>query len=312
MDNQLHECLVGSNTAVCQTEDPTGKLPPSIRSTRIDKILVVADDSGHAREDKQTSALEFDNVLSDTYKITTWETSTDGNPDLAELQQYDAVIWTTGDYWDDSISAENAETLTAYIEAGGNLILSGASIAFDWDHTDFLQNIVHADYQTFAEQADIELALEDHPIARDFEPGTVVDFVDTPSGEPLLPDVVAHTEDARVIFKRGPASEQPGAAAVIAYEDDRSKIAYYAFPIYLLPVETQSLLVNNTVDWFSRKPLDLPNKDEFEPFAADEDTSAQEKPQDTENGNGENGDQNGQDTGNNNENNGTDNSDSTN
>lgn len=313
MDNQINECLVGSNIAVCQTEDPSGKQPPSIRSTRIDKILVVSDDSGRAREDKQTSAIEFDNVLSDTYKTTTWVTSDDGAPELAELQEYDAVIWSTGDYWDDSISAENAETLTAYIEAGGNLILSGASIAFDWDHTDFLQNIVHADYQTFAEQADIELALEDHPIARDFEPGTVVDFVDTPSGEPVLPDAVGHTEDARVIFNRGPASEQSGAAAVIAYEDDRSKIAYYAFPIYLLPGDAQSLLVNNTVDWFSRKPLDLPDKDKFEPFAADEDTSAKEKPKDgEENGNGENGEQTGEDTGNNDENSGTDNSESTN
>lgn len=311
MDHKINECLVGSNVAVCQTEDPTGKQPPSIRSTRIDKILVVSDDSGRAREDKQTSAVEFDNVLSDTYKITTWETSADGAPDLAELQQYDAVIWSSGDYWDDSISAENAETLTTYIEAGGNLILSGASIAFDWDHTDFLQNIVHADYQTFAEQTDIELALEDHPIARDFEPGTVVDFVDTPSGEPLLPDVVGHTEDARVIFKRGPASEQAGAAAVIAFEDDRAKIAYYAFPLYLLPVDAQSLLVNNTVDWFSRKPLDLPDKDAFEPFAAD-DSPAKEKPADTENTTDENGGQSGEDTGgsgDNGDNSNTDNSD---
>ena len=213
------------------------------------------------------------------------------------MLEYDAVIWTTGDYWDDSIDKEDAVMLARYIELGGNLILSGASIAFDWDHTDFLEKVVHADYLDFAEQPNIELVLPDHPIAKDFEEEAVINFLAAPSGEPLEPDVVRHTADARVIFQRGPDdSDQAGAASVIAYEDDRVKIAYFAFPFYLLPPEEQALLINNTVDWFTKKPLDLPDEGDYEPFGSDggdEETgeeAPEEEPTDQEQ-TGENGDE---------------------
>jgi hypothetical protein len=90
--------------------------------------------------------------------------------------------------------------------------------------------------------------------------------------EPLQPDVVSHTADARVIFSRGPASQQPGAPAIIAFEDERSKVAYFAFPVYLLPDEAKATLLKNTVDWFTRKPLELPNEEDYIPYTLDGDT----------------------------------------
>jgi hypothetical protein len=319
MDDELSTCTVGEAVAVCQTESPGDKEIPSIRSTRVDKILVVGDDEGRPRLDDKTSEAEFESALGDTYKVTTWLTSADGRPTLDELQEYDAVVWTTGDYWDDSLDTEDADLLTNYIEAGGNLILSGASIAFDWDHTEFLENIVHTDYLTFAQQQDIEVASEDHPIARDFALGdvitlTVTEVVDV---DPVMPDVVTHTPDARVIFRRGPDSEQPGAPTVIAYEDDRAKVAYYAFPVYELPEEARNTLLMNTVDWFTRKPLDLPDKEDYEPFQTDDTATVDvgeeppadegtppadgETPPADDTGNGEDngtGDDNGNDSGN--------------
>lgn len=300
LEGDFVDCLASSYIAVCQTEEPNKQQPPSVRSTRINKILVVSDNDGRRRNDAQTGMAEFRDVLSNTYKVDTWVTGDGNGLDLDELQEYDAIIWTTGDYWDDSIGQEDAELLTQYIEAGGNLILSGASIAFDWDHTDFSENILHADYLTFAEQKDIRLILSDHPIARGLEPEQVITFVDPPSGEILEPDVVKHTPNSRVIFQRGPASRQEGAAAVIAYEDDRAKIAYFAFPIYMLPVEARDTIINNTVDWFSRKPLDLPDEDEYEPFESDnlmEEPADEEPPADTGEETPENGEE-GEDNGN--------------
>jgi len=297
LDGEFTDCLVSANIAVCQTEEPDKRQLPSVRSTRVDKILVVSDDDGREREDAQTSATEYRNVLSDTYKVDIWITS-DGDPlDLDELQEYDAIIWTTGDYWDDSLDEEAAELLTEYIAAGGNLLLSGASIAFDWDHTDFLENIVHADYITVAEQQDIEASFAGHPIAKGFEEGDVITFLETPSGEPLEIDVVNHTPNARVIFQRGPESAQSGAASVIAYEDDRSKVAYFAFPFYLLPVEAQATLANNSIDWFTRKPLDLPDEKNFTPFEQDE-SDAEEPADDQQEESEEETEENGEDNGN--------------
>jgi len=294
LDNKLNECEISATVAVCQTQNPVTKLPPSLRKTRIDKILVVADDSGRARADQQTGGVEFENILSDTYKVTLWTTSSEGSPDLAELQQYDAVIWTSGDYWDDSISEQSAATLTKYIEAGGNLILSGASVAFDWDHTDFLKNVVHADYLTSAEQVDLEPTMPDHPLAKGFTAGQTIELLPTPSGTPLEIDVLSHTPDARVIFQRGPNSNHTGAASVIAFEDSRAKVAFIALPIYLLPDKERTLLVKNSVDWFTRKPLDLPDVADYNPYKLDGNdttgTGDQATPEPTPADNGTNGD----------------------
>jgi hypothetical protein len=181
-------------------------------------------------------------------------------------------------------------------------------VAFDWDHTDFLENVVHADYLDFAEQSDLELVLTDHPIANNLEEGTIITFVETQLEEPIEPDVVTHTPDARVIFQRGPASEEAGSASVIAYEDKRAKVAYFAFPVYLLPAQERNLLVNNTIDWFSKKALDLPDDSAYEPFdtgeeeegAGETEEGAEEEPTDEETGeeNGEEGDGGGEDEGN--------------
>jgi hypothetical protein len=175
------------------------------------------------------------------------------------------------------------------------LILSGASIAFDWDHTDFLANVVHAEYMSFAELRDIELSLPDHPIANGFAEGQVITLTGTLSGELLEPDVVSHAPGGRVIFQRGPGSPESGAATVIAYEDDRSKVAYYAFPFYMLDPVAQAPLVNNTIDWFTRKPLDLPDTSDEEPIIDDEGVEEEPLPEDGEGEEGT-GDE-GEDTG---------------
>ncbi len=272
LNGGLGDCQAAPQIAVCQTDAPEEELPPSVRSNRISKILIVSDDDGRERADAQTSALEYTDAFSTstTYNTDVWEMSVDGPLELENLLNYDAVIWTTGDYWDDSIGQEDVDLLTEYIRVGGNLIMSGASIAFDWDHTDFVGSIAHVDYLDIAVQEDLEVAAPDHQIAMDFAEGDVFTFTETPSGEELLIDVVTHTPDARVIFRRGPDSEEAGAPSVIAYEDDRSKIAYFAFPVYLLPNPSRALLINNTVDWFTKKPLELPSESDYEPYETDD------------------------------------------
>jgi len=283
------ECMVNPSTAVCQTEKPGGGPPPSLRSFRIDNILIVSDDSGRERKDAQTSALDYYNVLSDTYSIDTISTTSDGYPTIDDLLEYDAIIWTTGDYWDDSLGADGAQSLLKYIELGGNLILSGASIAFDWDHTDFLSMVPHAEYLGFGDQVDLQLGLPDHPLAKGFAEDEPISFVNPPSGEPIPIDIVKNTSNARVIFNRGSNSEQSGAPSVIAYEDDRAKIAYFAFPMYLVPADAQTQIINNTVEWFTKKSQPLPDGSapSFEPTPEEEpEPSPTEEPPPPEDGNG--------------------------
>lgn len=293
LENRLDTCRISATISVCQTQEPNGGLPPSMRSARIDNILIVGSDTGRPRDYEATGMLEFNAVLSATYGVDTWLTSENGSPDVDQLLEYDAVIWTTGDYWDDSLNEEDAALLTQYIEMGGNLILSGASIAFDWDHTDFLTHVAHADYQTTGEQVDLEVGLPDHPLAEGFTESPVLTFtaaISTTSNEPLPVDVVSKTSDARAVFKRGPASEAAGEASVIAFEDDRAKVAYFAFPIYLLPDGQRDLLIHNTVQWFTKKPLALPD-------GSEEDTAGEDEIDNLEDGTGTEEDTGGDQTG---------------
>jgi hypothetical protein len=48
--------------------------------------LVVADNDGRSREDEQTGLVEFQEVLSATYRVDTWFTGDGDELDLDELQ----------------------------------------------------------------------------------------------------------------------------------------------------------------------------------------------------------------------------------
>ena len=49
-ENKLSDCRLSDTIAVCQTQEPDGQLPPSLRSKRINKVLIVSGDSGRPRD----------------------------------------------------------------------------------------------------------------------------------------------------------------------------------------------------------------------------------------------------------------------
>ncbi len=65
------------------------------------------------------------------YSYTRWDVWTQGDPTLADLQGYDAVIWFTGYAWQGTITPTNEADLAAYLDGGGNLFLSGEDYLHD-------------------------------------------------------------------------------------------------------------------------------------------------------------------------------------
>lgn len=244
-----------------------------MRVEKIESILIVSDDDSRKTIDAMTALDAYLAILKDDFDVTTWVASEEeAKLTLDDLQAVDAVIWTTGDFWDDAPDEEDAALLESYVEEGGNLLISGGFIAFDWDHTSFIENVLHADYLGFEEQKDIELAAPGHPIARGFEESEVIEFVAPLSGETYSPDVIAPLEGAEVIFVRGPASESPGEASIIVYQDSRSRVAYAAFPMFLMPEDEQTRMVKNVIRWFG-----LPEPEETEEPAKEEESGETEK-----------------------------------
>lgn len=252
------ECLASPQMAVCQTQEPEEELGPSLRAEKIQSILIVSDDDSRPTSDGLTAFDAYLAILEESYLVSTWIASEQGETRLTldDLQAVDAVIWTTGDFWDDAPDEEDAKLLEDYIKNGGNLLISGGFVAFDWDHTSFIENVLHADYLSLEEQKDIKLEAPEHPVARGFEEDQVIVFVIPPSEETYSPNAIAPLEDAETIFVRGPTSESDGEASIITYQDRRSRVAYIAFPMFLMPEEEQARLVNNVIRWFGLPELE--------------------------------------------------------
>ena len=106
-------------------------------------ILLVDDDAGSGYETYYTNYLDDLRIPYES-----WELSTSGVPSSTILNQYDAVIWYTGDYRGDALPASKTSTLQDYLDGGGNLLLSGQGIAAQLDSSepDFLNNYLKSDY----------------------------------------------------------------------------------------------------------------------------------------------------------------------
>ena len=101
------------------------------------KILVVDDDDGGGLV-SGTSLAAFESALTAAdYDYLVWTESALGNPPLSVLTKFELVVWTCGDYWNGAVDSTDAAILDYYLAQGGNVLLEGASIAYDHGDDDF-------------------------------------------------------------------------------------------------------------------------------------------------------------------------------
>jgi len=113
-------------------------------------LLVVDDDfdsNGNAYDDQRyyTQTLESLGVCYDVWSV---PDDTDGPP-LDVLQQYRGVIWLTGKDWDYTLTAADQAALSAYLDGGGRLFVSGQDIGWDIARNGaplFYREYLHANY----------------------------------------------------------------------------------------------------------------------------------------------------------------------
>ena len=200
-------------------------------------ILILALDKGKSRYGGTTDAEPLAAMLKEGYEIKLWSQSSEGLPTPQEIQEYDLVIWTAGDYEQPFGDEENNLLFLTMLE-GKPVILCGAYIS-------------NADTQSV--QRDIQVQDAAHPIAAGFKAGEVIGFVPGPADGKYELDVVQEleTKDQAIVFVRGPESEDRGASSIFAFRDKVSGVqaAYIGFPLFLLPEEVGTRLVLNTVTW---------------------------------------------------------------
>ena len=211
--------------------------PEELPEEPLGSIIIVALDEGAGRYDSMTSAQDYYDILQDRYDVTTWSTAEGGLPSLEDLVAYDLSIWTAGDH-DEALGDEAGDLLFNLMFEGVPVILSGAYVS---------------DSTTVLLQRDIQVNEPDHPLAKGFEAGEIIEFVTAPSGSDYETGVLEDftEEDGDFVFVRGPNSEASGLPSVVTLEDEFGdfRLVYICFPVYLLPEGAKAHLVENATSW---------------------------------------------------------------
>ena len=107
------------------------------------EVVIIDDDNGDTWELEYTNTLRNFRIPYDVY-----DKSQSGSPTASYLNNYGIVIWMTGDDRADLFSAADITSMTDFMDNGGNMFLTGQSVAGElsvYDQT-FLQNYFKADY----------------------------------------------------------------------------------------------------------------------------------------------------------------------
>ncbi|MBU0520230.1 T9SS type A sorting domain-containing protein [bacterium] len=105
-------------------------------------ILLVDDDGGEGYESYYSVPL-----LASGFDAYRWNTALNGEPE-SELNLFSAVIWFTGNETTESLTSSEQMILEEYLDAGGNLLLTGQNIAETCDGSDLLSDYLGAALET--------------------------------------------------------------------------------------------------------------------------------------------------------------------
>lgn len=105
------------------------------------EILIVDDDRGGNYEELYYNDLKLKMAPADI-----WEKQTQGSPSGSKLDEYQTVIWFTGDTSSDLIQTADINAMKHYLDNGGNLFLTGQQLAYELNIEDsaFMENYLHA------------------------------------------------------------------------------------------------------------------------------------------------------------------------
>ncbi len=133
------DVLAAVNTCYNPGPTPTPTVTPT--PTPTPPILLVDDDNGSTYESFYTAAL---NTLGKSYSV--WTVQSQGSPSAATLQQYQIVIWFTGNDWSTTLTSADESNLATYLNGGGKLFITGQDIGYDINADAFYSNYLHATY----------------------------------------------------------------------------------------------------------------------------------------------------------------------
>jgi len=185
-------------------------------------VLVVDDDAGRSYETHFTKHILYPEV---------WEAGWPNCPSLEYLKKFKAVIWFTGNDQKFTITKVDQDTIAAFLDGGGKLLITGQNIGYDLTEdgsaTDstFFANYLHANYVSNQTNDKIVAGVSGDPITD----GLAVSFMGTygGAGNQESPDIIDPIPPAETIMKYSPSFSGAG----LRYENKTTgaRLIYLAF-----------------------------------------------------------------------------------
>jgi subtilisin family serine protease len=209
-----------------------------------------------------TSTLESLN-----YTYDRWDVWTQGDPGLADMQGYDAVVWFTGYSWNGTVTSTNEIDLSAYLDGGGNLFLTAYDYLYDQGLTAFGSNYLGIDSFT-SDTGEVDpVGNAGDPVGDGLGPFALVAPTSWPQGEDLLYDDQVNP----VVGASAPFSYVSSGADNSTDLDSGSwKTVFTGWPFEGLDsLAEREVVLSSVLDWFGCPAPPPPDAALIPPFQAD-------------------------------------------
>ena len=217
----------------------------------IPSILLVDDDNHSNYEQFFHQPMALAKVYNDT-----WEIHTQGVPPFETLQNYQTVIWFTGDDRTTSLTADEHQEIAKYLDSGGWLILSGQNIGYDLvgdgstEDSLFFTNYLHAEFVADTIKSNKMLGVAGDPIG-----DKIFVYLEQNiggAGNQTSPDGILPGDGAAPFLKYIPQMSP----SAIRYMDELTnyRLVYLAFGFEGISgpyPETAQTLLSNILNWVS-------------------------------------------------------------
>ncbi len=224
-------------------------------------VLVIDADGGAEYETYYAEALDaVDETISVVWGW--WDTSLD-DVEASMFDGVDVLIWFTGDLWSEAVTPIDQLNITDYLDAGGNLLITGQGLGFDMRTDQLFTDYMHARW------------------LRNFPIGTSVTGLDGTAGGGLAFSVVggngannqsrqasieARDEMATLIFNYDQEYQGATQGAGLTVDNGNYRVMYLGFGFEAIAdAPNRTALMSNAVNWLLTGILDAPQAPEALP-----------------------------------------------
>ena len=204
-------------------------------------ILLVDDDRWYEQQEKYQAAMAGADLPYDLWEtappLEAWQ---DESPPLEVLRWYPIVMWWTGYDWYAPVTADEEESLAAYLDGGGRLFLSSQDYLYYHHGGDFGRDYLGVVGYSEDVTPTLALGVPENPIGDWLGPYSL--------GYPFSnwSDAVEPMPGTMVPFR-----DQRRRAIALAQQEASYRTVFFAFPFETLPEVDRPVVMERIVGWLS-------------------------------------------------------------